>query len=292
MTSERGLCTIVYPDGERCDRADKGGGLCSGHQNRRAKLGDPLAGGKLGTRRKPGTPCVIGRQAPWLNQPECPGEHYSLGFCSKHYMRNVAHGDPLTTLIDREHGPTCTFPGCDDPYDAAGLCKRHYGRAWLHDGDPLGGTRINSLAERLWRRTKTGPTPPHFYNHDTDAYDATAPCPCRDWTSTLSRGYGVVSDGNVTKQVHRVTYEQVYGPIPEGLDLDHLCRRTVCCEPRHLEAVTTAENSRRQWRALAVGMSLEEVEAILQPAMDAWANGLPLPPITPAVEDLLRHRAG
>ncbi len=61
-------------------------------------------------------------------------------------------------------------------------------------------------------------------------------------------GYGVVGagrrgDGNVF--THRVTYEHYIGPIPPGMDIDHLCRNRVCCNPDHLEAVTRRENIMR-----------------------------------------------
>lgn len=42
--------------------------------------------------------------------------------------------------------------------------------------------------------------------------------------------------------VHRFMYEQQFGPIPVGLQLDHLCRVRGCCNPDHLEAVTQREN--------------------------------------------------
>lgn len=45
--------------------------------------------------------------------------------------------------------------------------------------------------------------------------------------------------------VHRVTYEHYIGPIPAGLELDHLCEHPPCCNPCHLEPVTHAENIRR-----------------------------------------------
>lgn len=41
---------------------------------------------------------------------------------------------------------------------------------------------------------------------------------------------------------HRWAYEAFVGPIPEGLDIDHLCRVRNRCEPSHLEAVTHREN--------------------------------------------------
>lgn len=54
------------------------------------------------------------------------------------------------------------------------------------------------------------------------------------------KGYGYSSD-----LVHRVVYEILVGPIPEGLELDHLCRVRNCYNPAHLEPVTHAENMRR-----------------------------------------------
>lgn len=40
-------------------------------------------------------------------------------------------------------------------------------------------------------------------------------------------------------------YEIHKGPIPEGLQIDHLCRNTQCCNPDHLEAVTQRVNIMR-----------------------------------------------
>lgn len=70
---------------------------------------------------------------------------------------------------------------------------------------------------------------------------------CWIWTSSKSvGGYGLIRIGlkkeRRTKKVHRVAYEEFIGPIPEGLDLDHLCRVRDCFNPSHLEPVTRSEN--------------------------------------------------
>lgn len=44
---------------------------------------------------------------------------------------------------------------------------------------------------------------------------------------------------------HIVSYEMRNGRVPDGLELDHLCRTPICVNPDHLEAVTHAENLRR-----------------------------------------------
>lgn len=53
-------------------------------------------------------------------------------------------------------------------------------------------------------------------------------------------------DGKRDHMVYRRLYVRFFGPIPEGLELDHLCRNPACCNPWHLEPVTHQENSRRK----------------------------------------------
>lgn len=69
---------------------------------------------------------------------------------------------------------------------------------------------------------------------------------CWLWTGPPDeRGYGHMWDGKNNMRAHRYAYESAVGKIPPGLDLDHLCSRTMCVKPRHLEPVTQFENSLR-----------------------------------------------
>jgi len=54
--------------------------------------------------------------------------------------------------------------------------------------------------------------------------------------------YGVIWHDRTTHRAHRVIYESVRGLIPDGLQLDHLCRTTCCVNPDHMEPVTCREN--------------------------------------------------
>lgn len=67
--------------------------------------------------------------------------------------------------------------------------------------------------------------------------------PCWLWTGNLTKGYGRFYLANrKIYYAHRISYEWARGPVPAGLELDHLCRVLSCVNPSHLEAVTHKEN--------------------------------------------------
>jgi hypothetical protein len=136
--------------------------------------------------------------------------------------------------------PDCSIDGCTNKAATAGMCNSHYLRQRRH-GDPLAG-RANqltgSLADRLWPRIQVG---------SADE--------CWPWTAALNAsGYGVISKGATgsgpvrNALAYRAAWELTNGPVPDGLELDHLCRNPVCCNPAHLEPVTHEENMRRAMR--------------------------------------------
>lgn len=88
-------------------------------------------------------------------------------------------------------------------------------------------TRAMPVEPRLWAKVDKTPT-------------------CWLWTGALTRGdYGTISVNGRDRAVHRVAYEILVGPIPDGLQLDHLCGVRRCVNPDHLEPVTGQENTLR-----------------------------------------------
>lgn len=72
--------------------------------------------------------------------------------------------------------------------------------------------------------------------------------PCWTWNGNHStNGYAgpICVAGQVYKLVHVILYETVFGPVPDGKELDHLCRNRGCSHPKHLEPVTHQENCLR-----------------------------------------------
>lgn len=76
-------------------------------------------------------------------------------------------------------------------------------------------------------------------------------------------GYGIrgvrINGKNTSIRIHILMYEVFIGTIPKGLQLDHLCRITRCCNPAHLEPVTPRENLLRS-PLTAAGINIRRTE--------------------------------
>lgn len=108
------------------------------------------------------------------------------------------------------------------------------------------------LAERFWSKVD---------KEDSDG--------CWLWVGGYSGGkngrYGCFSIGGRRggmRPAHRVAYELLVGPIPEGMVLDHLCHNTRCVNPRHLEPVSQEENMGRGWFLGNCKLTDEQVEEV------------------------------
>lgn len=119
----------------------------------------------------------------------------------------------------------CSVDGCLSPWVAKGLCSMHYQR--LRFKGDVGG--LHSRVSPLLARINKTPT-------------------CWLWTGAPSNsGYGHYKVGGKAIKAHRAVYELLVGPIPEGMQLDHLCEVKLCVNPDHLEPVTHQENARRHY---------------------------------------------
>lgn len=97
------------------------------------------------------------------------------------------------------------------------------------------------IEERIMEKVVAGPVP--------ECNPALGSCLL--WTgSTNPDGYGVISVRDekgryVSRSVHRELYSATVSLIPDGMEADHLCKVRNCCNTKHLEVVTHAENTRR-----------------------------------------------
>jgi hypothetical protein len=111
------------------------------------------------------------------------------------------------------------------------------------NGD-LSDCRLNNLSALPHRRTEA--PPPSAVMKRVEARCRQLENGCLEWTGPVNnKGYGIGYDGLKREYTHRIMYKCRHGSIPSGLELDHLCRNTRCCNPDHLEPVTHKENVRR-----------------------------------------------
>lgn len=137
------------------------------------------------------------------------------------------------------HDRTCSVEGCGRSHCARGYCQMHWTR-WRKYGKPELPTRM----EIFWSRVDM----------------SSGPDSCWPWTAGgVTSGYGHfwITELRANRMAHRVAYEDVVGPVPEGMVLDHICHNDtgcklgvgcphrMCCNPAHMEPVTNVENMLR-----------------------------------------------
>ena len=158
--------------------------------------------------------------------PDCNGWVDAHGWCHKHYEHWRRYGDPVPQPRPVQ---VCSVDGCRDPVEARDWCAKHYKR-WQVHGSPA--ERSHHSLDRL---------------HEVVTVSTSG---CWEWNLCKTRrGYGhlrlPVSEGGGYGGAHRAVYERLVGPVPDGLELDHLCRNPSCVNPSHLEPVTHRVNLQR-----------------------------------------------
>jgi hypothetical protein len=98
------------------------------------------------------------------------------------------------------------------------------------------GRPIESMPERFWDKV----------DKHSGTYSEFVDTLCWEWMAhKTDRGYGMFWLNDRNHLAHRISYELTKGIIPDGLEIDHLCRNHSCVNPDHLEAVSPSENHRR-----------------------------------------------
>jgi hypothetical protein len=166
----------------------------------------------------------------------CSRNREKRGFCGPHYKRWLRHGDPLAGGPSPvPGGAICGIGDCGKRAKRRGLCPKHWERQAAGKDPAAPSWHDLTDEERFWPKVdKNGPIPRERPDLG----------PCWVWIAgKTGSGYGAFGIGHTEIDLaHRWCYRLLVGPIPDGLEIDHLCRNRACVRPDHLEPVPHRTN--------------------------------------------------
>ena len=123
--------------------------------------------------------------------------------------------------------PKCSIENCDRAMSARGWCKMHYQR-WYKNGDPMNPGKYASHR-----------TPEESFAARTEGQGD-----CIVWTGhKYGHGYGSIWVDGKNVAAHRYAWERANGPIPDGMQVDHICWNPSCVKTEHLRVATPSQNN-------------------------------------------------
>ena len=125
-------------------------------------------------------------------------------------------------MAKKKNTSGCIIPGCKSPFYGDSLCRKHFARKKRgnnpYEKSMVEKTLSERIEEKIIRIPESG---------------------CWIWIASLNnKGYGQISG----KYAHRVSYELVHGPIPDGALVLHSCDVSCCVNPNHLRLGSQKEN--------------------------------------------------
>lgn len=148
-------------------------------------------------------------------------------------------------------GLPCRLSGCGKLAFCKGVCRMHYARMENTGSFDLPGKEVLSVSEKLLKNRRIEKSG------------------CWIWTGgKVSGGYGEIYLGDrIPRLVHRVSFQEFVGQIPDGLFVLHKCDVRPCFNPEHLFLGTTLDNMRDASTKDRIAFGSRQPKAVLNESM-------------------------
>ena len=192
----------------------------------------------------------------------------SLGYCIAHYRRHRIGADMTTPIRKAGQKKACSIDSCGRQARCRGMCNAHYEYWRKREGRDIVGpkpgprpahctvdncessTVAGEYCNKHYQRFQVSGDP-NVSQWEAVRGDLAAKLQastirddngCLVWQRSTEDGYGRFSYMGQHRSVHRVVWEESYGPVPDDLVIDHRCHNRACCEVEHMRLVTNQQN--------------------------------------------------